>query len=47
MNYERLQEKCTTASEIDTDKNQEVLELTLDEMSYVGGGVPQNIKIAY
>jgi hypothetical protein len=38
MNDERLQEKCTTASAIDTNKNQEVLELTLDELSYVAGG---------
>lgn len=45
MNYEHFQEKSTTAPEIDTDKNQEVLELTLDELTYVAGGY--FLKIGY
>jgi hypothetical protein len=39
MNYERFEEKCATAAEVDTDRGQEVLELTLDELSYVAGGI--------
>jgi hypothetical protein len=33
-----FEEACTTAPGIDTDKNQEVLDLTLDELNYVAGG---------
>ena len=38
MNYDRFEEKCVTAPEIDIDENHEVLELTLDELNYVAGG---------
>jgi hypothetical protein len=39
MNYELFEEKSTTAPRIDTHEPHEGLELTLDELSYVGGGV--------
>lgn len=38
MNYELFEEKATTAPRIDADEQQEVLELTLDDLSYVAGG---------
>lgn len=38
MNYERFEDKCATTAEVDSDRGQEVLELTLDELSYVSGG---------
>ena len=38
MNCRRFEEASTTAPEIDTDRNQEVLDLTLDELNYVAGG---------
>jgi hypothetical protein len=38
--------KLSSRHEVERDGDAEVFELSLDELSYVAGGVPQNIKIA-
>ena len=38
MNWELLEEKATTAPRIDADEKPDVLELSLDELTYVAGG---------
>ena len=42
MNHELFKSISTTPPRTDTDQDQEPLELTLDELSYVAGGL--NIK---
>ncbi len=39
MNSERFEETCAAAAEIDANQSREILELTLDELNYVAGGI--------
>ena len=38
MDYELFEDNATTASQTDAHEDHEVLELRLDELSYVAGG---------
>jgi hypothetical protein len=44
MNYELFEEKSTAAPRVYADENPEVLELSLDELSYVAGGWPSKYQ---